>query len=92
MDAISGLPARLTAAEVGRRMGLPERRAADLIARAMRAFPMPADPDPADVVFEDEVLIATNKPPGLNTAPAHRSVVDQGGDGSQHRTGTQVGC
>jgi 23S rRNA-/tRNA-specific pseudouridylate synthase len=52
--------------------GLPERRAADLISRAMRAFPMPADPEPPEVVYEDEDIVATNKPPGLNTAPAHR--------------------
>jgi 23S rRNA pseudouridine1911/1915/1917 synthase len=35
---------------------------------------MPADPDPVDVVFEDDDVIAVNKPAGVITAPKHRYI------------------
>ncbi len=55
-------------------MGLPEGRASELVRRAMRAFPMPADPEPVEVLYEDQGLVAVNKPPLLTTAPVHRWV------------------
>lgn len=58
--------------QVASLMQLPEARVSELLQRAMRAYPMPADPDPPEVVYEDDQLLGTNKPPGLNTAPAHR--------------------
>ena len=45
-------------------MGLSERRVSELLSRAMRAYPMPADPEPVEVLYEDEDLIGVNKPPG----------------------------
>lgn len=38
----------------------------------MRAVPLPGDPIPVDVLYEDEHLLAVNKPAGLITAPKHR--------------------
>ena len=46
------------------RMGLPEKRISELVKRAMRAVPMPADPNPVDIAYEDADLIAVVKPPG----------------------------
>ena len=46
------------------RMGLPEKRVSELLSRAMRAIPMPADLDPVEVAYEDKDLIAVIKPPG----------------------------
>ena len=46
------------------RMGLPEKRISELVKRAMRVVPMPADPNPVDIAYEDADLIAVVKPPG----------------------------
>ena len=40
----------------------------------MRAVPLAADDLPVEVIYEDEDLIAINKPPGVITAPKHRFV------------------
>ncbi|GAX77191.1 hypothetical protein CEUSTIGMA_g4637.t1 [Chlamydomonas eustigma] len=53
-------------------MGLPLKRATELLHRAMREYPMPADPEPVEVLYEDDHLLAVNKPTRLNSAPAHR--------------------
>ena len=64
MDPVSNTPARLSCLTVAGRMGLSERRVSELLSRAMRAYPMPADPEPVEVLYEDEDLIGVNKPPG----------------------------
>lgn len=38
----------------------------------MRAVPLVADDVPVDVVYEDQHLVAVNKPAGVCTAPRHR--------------------
>jgi len=38
----------------------------------MRAVPLAADQDPIDVLYEDDDLLAVNKPPGVISAPKHR--------------------
>lgn len=48
-------------------------RFSSLLARAMASVPLASDADgPLDVVYEDEQLLAVNKPVGLHTAPIHR--------------------
>lgn len=42
---------------------------------AMKAIPLRHDAEPLDILFEDEHLIAFNKPPGVLTAPKHRYMV-----------------
>lgn len=51
---------------------LPACRAQRLLQFAMRAVPLAADPHPVEVIYEDEDLVAVNKPPGVITAPKHR--------------------
>lgn len=59
-------------AEVAAALGLPLDRAERLLRVAMKAVPLVADDHPVEVVYEDEALLAVNKPPGLCTAPRHR--------------------
>jgi hypothetical protein len=40
----------------------------------MRAVPLAADVGPLEVLYEDNDLLAVNKPPGIITAPRHRYV------------------
>jgi len=42
---------------------------------AMKAIPLRHDDVPLAVLFEDEHLLAVNKPPGVLTAPKHRYAV-----------------
>ncbi len=42
---------------------------------AMKAIPLRHDAEPLEVLFEDEHLLALNKPPGALTAPKHRYLV-----------------
>ncbi len=42
---------------------------------AMKAIPLRHDDVPLNVLFEDEHLLAVNKPPGVLTAPKHRYAV-----------------
>ncbi len=72
IDPSTGDPIRHPISEVARRLGLSERRVSALLERAMRTYPMPADHEPVEVIYEDEDLIAVNKPAGVCTAPAHR--------------------
>jgi 23S rRNA-/tRNA-specific pseudouridylate synthase len=53
-------------------MGLPADRCERLLASAIKATPLPGDPEPVEVIFEDEHLIAVNKPPHLRSHPIHR--------------------
>jgi len=62
------------AVEVGEIMGLPEKRSVMMYKRALQAIPLVADHDPVEVLYEDEFIIAVNKPPGVSTTPSHRFV------------------
>jgi 23S rRNA-/tRNA-specific pseudouridylate synthase len=42
---------------------------------AMKAIPLRHDAEPLEVLFEDDHLLALNKPPGVLTAPKHRYMV-----------------
>jgi 23S rRNA-/tRNA-specific pseudouridylate synthase len=64
--------ARSPVGSVARQMGLPASRVEGLLMRAMRAYPMPGDPEGLEVLLEDDDILAVSKPPGLNTAPVHR--------------------
>ena len=71
-DAATGEPIRRDAAQVAPLLGLPERRCARLLRSAIRATPLATDDGPIDVIYEDEWLLAVNKPPGLRAHPIHR--------------------
>ena len=58
--------------EVAAALGLPLDRAERLLRVAMKSVPLVADSQPVEVIYEDEALLAVNKPPGLCTAPRHR--------------------
>mmetsp|Transcript_36794 Transcript_36794/g.103804 ORF Transcript_36794/g.103804 Transcript_36794/m.103804 type:complete len:455 (+) Transcript_36794:406-1770(+) len=63
-----------SASEIAPLLDLPEKRAVMLLKRAMQAVPLAVDHDPVEVIYEDEHLVAVNKPPGVSTAPSHRFV------------------
>lgn len=42
---------------------------------AQRAIPLVADQDPVEVIYEDDDIIAVNKPAGVISAPKHRFTV-----------------
>ena len=42
---------------------------------AQRAIPLVADSDPVEVIYEDDAIIAVNKPAGVISAPKHRFTV-----------------
>ena len=44
---------------------------------AQRAIPLVADLDPVEVIYEDEDIIAVNKPAGVISAPKHRFAVSR---------------
>ena len=44
---------------------------------AQRAIPLVADLDPVEVIYEDEDIIAVNKPAGVISAPKHRYTVSK---------------
>lgn len=44
---------------------------------AQRAIPLVADLDPVEVIYEDEDIIAVNKPAGVISAPKHRYTVSE---------------
>ena len=67
-----GNPLRQGPQEIAEALDLPVQRAERLLRFAMRTVPMPADDDPVDVLFEDEAIIAVDKPAGVITAPKHR--------------------
>ena len=39
---------------------------------AQKAMPLVGDPEPVDVIYEDDDIIAVNKPPNVISAPKHR--------------------
>ncbi|PRW45465.1 pseudouridine synthase [Chlorella sorokiniana] len=68
----AGEPLRQGPPEVAAALGLPLRRAEELLRVAMKSTPLAADYHPVEVLWEDEDLIAVNKPAGVITAPKHR--------------------
>ncbi|KAL4424411.1 hypothetical protein ABPG77_005654 [Micractinium sp. CCAP 211/92] len=70
-----GEPLKQGPPEIAAALGLPPERAAALLAAAKRAVPLAADTDhPVEVLYEDDDLIAVNKPPFVITAPKHRYI------------------
>lgn len=67
-----GQPYRQEIDAVAKQMGLSLQRAQRLLQFAMRAVPLAADNIPVEVIYEDDDLLAVNKPPGVITAPKHR--------------------
>lgn len=53
-------------------LSLPIERCERLLRSAIKATPLPADEEAVDVLYEDDFLIAVNKPPGVRSAPIHR--------------------
>lgn len=73
-DRCTGAPLRQGPEEIAWLLDVPVARAERLLKAAMRSIPMPSDPEPVDVIYEDDDLIAVNKPPGIISAPKHRFV------------------
>lgn len=73
-DQCSGVPLRQGPKEIASHLELSIPRAERLLKAAMRSIPMPSDPEPVDVIYEDDDLIAVNKPSGIISAPKHRYV------------------
>ena len=65
---------RMNDAEVAEALGggVTPARVRGMLRRASRAIPLVADPEPFDVVHEDDELLVVNKPPGLRFHPVHR--------------------
>lgn len=70
----SGHAVRPRPAEFAPALGVPTARAERLLKSAIKATPMPADPEPVDILFEDNVLVAVNKPAKVRATPIHRHV------------------
>jgi len=63
---------RQGAEEIGAALNITIDRAERLLKNAMKAVPLAADFDPIEILYEDEYIVALNKPPHLITAPKHR--------------------
>ena len=63
---------RRAPAEVAAELGLDEARVALALKMFVKAVPMPADPEPVEVLFEDDAVLVLNKPPRLRSTPRHR--------------------
>ena len=61
-----------TAAQVAAAFGWSAVRTRDTISQFLHAIPPPAEDVPIEVVYEDESLVAVNKPAGLPCTPTHR--------------------
>ncbi|MEW5307122.1 MAG: hypothetical protein WDW36_009538 [Sanguina aurantia] len=69
----SGVPLKLTAEVIATRMDLPPPRCLELLRRAKAGYPLVVDVDPdLQVIYEDDDIIAVNKPPGVTSTPVHR--------------------
>lgn len=47
-------------------------RAERVLKAAMKGIPIPADMDPIEIVYEDDLILGLHKPPFVITAPKHR--------------------
>ena len=68
----TGNSVRQGPSEIASQLGITTKRAEKLLQKALREIPLAADYDPVEVVYEDDDLVAVNKPPGQITAPKHR--------------------
>ncbi|KAK9787004.1 hypothetical protein WJX73_005248 [Symbiochloris irregularis] len=68
----TGQRVRRDVTAVADRLHLPQQRAVTLFRQAQRNIELVADPEPVAVIYEDEHLLAVNKPEGIITAPKHR--------------------
>ncbi|KAA6428675.1 MAG: hypothetical protein FRX49_01550 [Trebouxia sp. A1-2] len=67
-----GQPIKRSPEEVADILHLPVVRVRAAFKMAQRAIPLVADLDPVEVIYEDEDIIAVNKPAGVISAPKHR--------------------
>eukprot|EP00884_Botryococcus_braunii_P000879 jgi/Botrbrau1/10792/Bobra.0119s0018.2 len=65
----SGESIRREPAEIVPLIGLPLKRVSVALKEGMKAVPLVADPEPIQVVYEDDDLLAVNKPAGINLRP-----------------------
>lgn len=68
----NGKSRQRTEAELASMLGLPEPRVSLMLKSAIRAWPLVMDREPVEVLYEDEDLVALNKPHGISTAPRSR--------------------
>ncbi|KAK9815866.1 hypothetical protein WJX72_010948 [[Myrmecia] bisecta] len=69
-----GQQVKLEAPEVAQVVGLPISRVKRIIQAGKKGIQLPPDHQPIEVVYEDEHVLAVNKPPGLVTTPIHRYI------------------
>eukprot|EP00892_Ulva_mutabilis_P011755 jgi/Ulvmu1/8952/UM005_0043.1 len=67
-----GDPVKQRPEEFAPALGVTTARAERILKMAIKATPMPADPQPVCVLYEDEVLIAVSKPANVTSTPIHR--------------------
>lgn len=70
----NGHSIRLSPTEFAPALGVSAARAERLLKSAIKATPMPADRESVDILFEDDVLIAVNKPAHVRATPIHRHI------------------
>lgn len=70
--APDGTPLQRTPQQFAANLRVPVDRATRLLKFGIKDTPMPGDPEEVDVVWEDEYLIAVNKPPFVGSQPVHR--------------------
>ena len=61
-----------THAELCAQLGWSPRSVRDTISSFLRSIPPAADPTPIEVIYEDESVLAVNKPAGVPCSPPHR--------------------
>ena len=58
--------------ELAARLGWSQRRARDAISSFLHSVPPPPERAPLDILFEDELIVAVDKPAGVPVTPPHR--------------------
>lgn len=66
------MPKRQGPKEIAAQLGMSETRADKLLKKAMKSIPLAADYEPIEILYEDDFILALNKPAHLITAPKHR--------------------
>ena len=59
-------------AEVGEVLGMDAEHVAAVVQREVKEVPLVGDPEPLEVLHEDESMIVVNKPSGVMCSPPHR--------------------
>ena len=70
----AGNPVARSPQDFAANLGLPPQRCANILKNAIRDTPMPGDPEPVDIIYEDDFIIVVNKPPFLRSQPIHRHI------------------